>query len=547
MKKSSTILIPKSASADHVIYRIFTGLIADRLIKIAPSFLHHSQRGFLKVDDDLTILAPSRSALLEMSHPLTNWCSLFRMKLNFEKCALLELNLPSSKEPFYFAGGNIRSLETDDFYKYLGIRISKSNVTTSQGILSLLAPHHALNLIKLFIIPKFMHMIRLSRGKKLILNNFDTKLRGLLRDAFDLPSTSNSPLFYSPTHRGGLGLIELSKDVDLVEALRIVKILNNKSSYLASLLDYRIRLSRRSLNGEINSSSPVADLLNSPCVNAPPLSTLGINSNISRLLKLGLKFITLSSGLISISFPSYFRNPFPDVPISLKLLRKFASCKAVEEWQANKYQGNSQRCFGAYAESNDFIRSGSLPPKLYKWALKARLDLLPTKPSLKYRKLFHGDVTCRLCGSAPETLAHILNGCVMSKSSGQLQRHNEILNIISSSLNPNPFSVKRINLVYPFGQSKLRPDLLILNNQGLYDILLDVVVSFDNTTFHNAAAKEKIDKYSSLCSSHLKETGRSLLVLPFVVGSLGSITPHCLRALDSLPIAKENHSNILKR
>ena len=41
-----------------------------------------------------------------------------------------------------------------------------------------------------------------------------------------------------------------------------------------------------------------------------------------------------------------------------------------------------------------------------------------------------GDVTCRLCGKSPETLAHVLAGCSALAQSKYLERHNAALKVL---------------------------------------------------------------------------------------------------------------------
>ncbi|KAF0988881.1 hypothetical protein HZS_7113 [Henneguya salminicola] len=63
LKRARTILIPKNSevnleiiddfrpiSITLTIYRLFSGILADRLTCLAPKILHSSQRGFIKKD-----------------------------------------------------------------------------------------------------------------------------------------------------------------------------------------------------------------------------------------------------------------------------------------------------------------------------------------------------------------------------------------------------------------------------------------------------------------------------------------------------------------
>ncbi|KAF0985725.1 hypothetical protein HZS_1165, partial [Henneguya salminicola] len=55
------------------------------------------------------------------------------------------------------------------------------------------------------------------------------------------------------------------------------------------------------------------------------------------------------------------------------------------------------------------------------------------------------------------------------------------------------------------------------------DYIVDVQISFDSVKSVERARAEKIQKYSSLIAIHLKNTNRTLYIIPLVIGSLGGI------------------------
>ena len=58
-------------------------------------------------------------------------------------------------------------------------------------------------------------------------------------------------------------------------------------------------------------------------------------------------------------------------------------------------------------------------------------QLTPTKVYTVHKKgAAQGDVTCRLCGKFPETLAHVLAGCSALAQSKYLERHNAALKVL---------------------------------------------------------------------------------------------------------------------
>ena len=58
-------------------------------------------------------------------------------------------------------------------------------------------------------------------------------------------------------------------------------------------------------------------------------------------------------------------------------------------------------------------------------------QLTPTKVYTVHKTgVEQGDVTCRLCGKSPETLAHVLAGCSALAQSKYLERHNAALKVL---------------------------------------------------------------------------------------------------------------------
>ena len=71
---------------------------------------------------------------------------------------------------------------------------------------------------------------------------------------------------------------------------------------------------------------------------------------------------------------------------------------------------------------------------MYRFALKARCNLLPTKTVAKRMGKRAENTLCRHCHQYPDSLAHILNGCTLF--SGLIRdRHNSILDRVVRATN----------------------------------------------------------------------------------------------------------------
>ncbi|KAF0987495.1 hypothetical protein HZS_6865, partial [Henneguya salminicola] len=213
MKLGKTILIAKhkESSPDNIddfrpititsiIYRWFSGLLADRLNASAELFLHSSQRGFRKMDgcflnvievgtlayaDDLILVARTREDLKLMEPIISNWCSVYGMELNHSKCGLIEARKKKggfmNRNQFTFMDSIIPLIERDDAYKILGIKTGLNSIAFNQCLketisectrlarainLSALAPHNKIKMIKQFIFPVLEHPSRLATISK---------------------------------------------------------------------------------------------------------------------------------------------------------------------------------------------------------------------------------------------------------------------------------------------------------------------------------------------------------------------------------------------
>lgn len=77
-------------------------------------------------------------------------------------------------------------------------------------------------------------------------------------------------------------------------------------------------------------------------------------------------------------------------------------------------------------------RPNLLKPTRYISALKLRANVAGNKVSIN-RATKTGDVLCRQCKMQPETLGHILEQCINTKTN-RINRHNEIRDVIESRL-----------------------------------------------------------------------------------------------------------------
>ena len=138
----------------------------------------------------------------------------------------------------------------------------------------------------------------------------------------------------------------------------------------------------------------------------------------------------------------------------------------------------------------------------YKFALRARLNLLLTKSAAKRVGRPIADDTCSRCRSAPETLCHILSACPINAGLMR-KRHNNILRLVRAV--PRRY-ISGAKIQGP--SDDLCPDLVVLNNELNTAILVDVTVPIETSLLSFTTARNK--KTNIICTTCLQVVIKSL-------------------------------------
>ena len=183
----------------------------------------------------------------------------------------------------------------------------------------------------------------------------------------------------------------------------------------------------------------------------------------------------------------------------------------------------------------------NLPRGVLSFAVRASIDFLPTFSNLRTWGKRTTD-KCKLCGNK-ETLSHVLNSCPVSVEQGRLTwRHNTILyhiiNRFKSSF--NSFSVYADLPGHSSGGgtippdiiiTNLKPDMVLLHNDGKSIQLVELTVPFETNT--DKAHDRKTSKYSQLAQD-LEEKGFKCHLICIEIGSRGLISNDNVQRLQSL-------------
>ncbi|XP_060879678.1 uncharacterized protein LOC132951758 [Metopolophium dirhodum] len=181
-------------------------------------------------------------------------------------------------------------------------------------------------------------------------------------------------------------------------------------------------------------------------------------------------------------------------------------------------QGRAVECAAAHAASSHFLKEGDFT-RFADWRFvhRARLNLVPLNGSSSWRV---GDCRCRRCGYTNESLAHVVDHC-MRYTGLYMARHNSVVARIKKAASAR-FEVLSENQA--LGDQGLRPDLVLKKGPNIY--IVDVTVPFDNRlAAFEVAVAEKRAKYEELRAWLAARHGCEAVVVPFIVGALGSWDP----------------------
>ena len=152
----------------------------------------------------------------------------------------------------------------------------------------------------------------------------------------------------------------------------------------------------------------------------------------------------------------------PCAGINTSLLRDMVQSQYLEKWKQCSDQGRAATCTSAHPASNHWVPTGRYTSfGEYRFAIKARLNLLTTRTSRHRAGERVPDRSCRCCSSEQETLAHVMNHC--PSHVGLLRKRHNILARLSKAI-PAWKGRQYKEQVVPGDNLGLRPDLVVLDD-----------------------------------------------------------------------------------
>eukprot|EP00731_Ephydatia_muelleri_P013812 Em0007g1122a len=461
--------------------------------------------------DDLCVLSSSRTLMQQMmdrAHQAGSWAGL---TFNTKKCASLTI-----------LRGQGRRQRAVPFQPNLAWRWGEEYLQDCEAIMkSDLSDWQKLDALHRFAKPRLVYPLQNLTPPIRWATNLDKAVRKVVKQCLKLPRRTITSFLYSPTRRGGLGIPNVVDDLNIYMVSSAFKLLSSQND--PKVKDIALHELQRTANTRRRDLQSSEEFINSL-----PIWGEGKRGDLKSMWSdvrvaahhCGVKF-QLNRNAITCGGKSVGWNRRRVV---CRLMRSGIQETYVDRLKQASDQGRAMECVSSHASSNHWITTGDYTSfGEYRFALKARLNLLPTRTVRRRAGEKIADVSCPQCYEEQDTLAHALNHC--NKHVGLFRhRHNNILGRLFRAI-PESMGQKYKEQTFPGDTSRLKPDLFVLNELSKEAFVVDVTIPFEGSGAFQEAREGKEKKYEYLKALlHNRGYGK-VEVDALVVGSLGSWDP----------------------
>jgi hypothetical protein len=511
--------------------------------------------------DDLTVFCRDPLGIKQLHGIVERYLAWVQISANINKCSLLAITntrngrqLQDTSTKLELDGVSLPTISLQESYKYLGIATSMrrsdqkdQTVTRRQKVMgeihllfqSRLLSWQKLKALHTYLLPQLEFWYRNTIPETKELMSLDKLIRNLVRNDLRIGKQATTSFLYTNTANGGLGLVPVAEVAANTQLAHGLSMLNSNDRTVADiarneLLDVAHR--RYNISPEaVDANTLATKFLNNSLQNVPGVVAKPTHGDVasiwSRIPSTAAKHkleITISAEGVHLSHQS---KPVP-LKNLINWLRKGTQTQYSEEWQSKRDQGKTAAYYRHSA--NHWIRRPQyLKEHEYHFALRARLNLIPTNATLTRQRLSN-DARCRHC-KQQETLPHVLNHCPYNMDRVR-QRHDTILERIRKATEHGNRDKKvLVNQKPPGYNDNIKPDLVVLDEQTKTATIVDLVIPFED--FHNNAFSKahelKVAKYTELADWY-RSRGYETQLDAIIYGSLGAIYHANLHVLTTL-------------
>jgi hypothetical protein len=486
--------------------------------------------------DDLVIVARSQHALQLLLDAASDGANILGFSFRPDKCATLSLTSTKQRATFVeqhdftIQGSHIPSLSQEESYRYLGIPIGLiHNIDDLPSIVprlihdieairnSLLAPWQKVDAIRTFIQPCLTYAMRAGNPEKQSLDLYRKTLVRALRDICSLPNRATASYFFAHKKVGGLAFQDPRTECDLQAIVQAVRILSSSDPAVVAMARHELKyIVRRSTQ-----CNPTPELLSTYLSSIPDPRTNKLFYTYSSLwsrVRQACRRMRVSFRYSDDKSPIIVADDSAEIESKevTFFLHRLVQSRFATVLMELRDQGKVARCLNddQYANGSSWHCNGlNIRFKDWRFIHRARLNVVPL--NVNKHRYSNTSEKCRHC-EQPETLPHVINHC--RPHMVQIRdRHNSIVDRLTNAVRFGTITTDR---TIQDSKLRLRPDIVVEEANRV--LIIDVTCPFDNDVDAlSEAALAKVNKYEPL-KEFVESTGKKCVVLPFVVGALGS-------------------------
>ena len=510
------------------------------------SFSDELQVKSLAYADDLATASSSEEDTKVMLARIEEFTSWAKLRFNVAKCASLSASYRSSKRvvlqtKYSLCGRVIPPLKWEDRYRHLGVLLGPNpeaclaelaaefRESTEKIFQSGLADWMKLEAFKEFVMPKLDYAFRSTLAHRKWARELDRFVRRTVKRSLGLPGRVCDAFFYVPTNQGGLGLRSVEDELGNLMMTHAVKMLTSPDPLVRGVAMISLDGTIKKRLGETEGPEDRWRFLSGQIRRTREGSRGDISTLWSRVRDfVGEAGVRLHGGTDEDPKPTGVSVGDREIPGDFRrvLLRELRTKRAqswLKKWTSLGEQGSLAQTFSQTSESNFWIRDCRfLRYREYRFAIKARLNLLPVAA---HKIKYGGSVAsarCKGCTGNIETQEHMLSVCPRNMPKIKA-RHDKVMERLVRAI-PGSLGTKFLDQTVPNCSGLQRPDVVILNEEQKKAYLVDVTCPCETTVNMASARQRKVDKYADV-KGRLEEKGYDTVLDAFVVGTLGTWDP----------------------
>ncbi|MCC7304188.1 reverse transcriptase family protein [bacterium] len=490
---SKAIMIKKGVKQGDPLSPLLFNLVMDELLeRIGDQFGYSIEDiGSTNIKcfaDDICLISGSRMGLQQLIDYTDKFLDEKGLTINARKCITIGLAKGYKGKKSKIITENIFSVKQtpipmlghiENETKYLGINFTSMGTEhiktiriqfekiTQKLIVTPLKPHQKINLIRSFIIPRFIYKLTNIEIYPESLKKLDIYIRKIVRTILHLPQSLSTEFYGLPIREGGLQIPILSETIGTAKIKIYKSIMRSKDNILKYLMEIQgFKLIRRFM------------------------TNLGISE-------------------------SFEANEIEQ--------RRLQILKEHRLSLLNKVHGHGNEVFGSCALTNTWLKGEfeTMKGRTFINSIKLRTNTIETRVTQSRGQTV--EKMCRRCHTDPESIMHILQFCNSTRGL-RCERHDRICTRVAQKLKERGFNIiQEKRFVVPNDNLKiLKPDLIVIKNNKVNILDVQVVYETSGAAFSNAYQR-KVEKYTQLIPLVRQEFKcESVEIHGLIIGARGS-------------------------